>query len=237
MLSPLFLFSDFLRSEEISVNENTPAPLNITEIDFPVPWGFRFGQPSRNFFEIEVGQGGVVKDIVTLKATPHGNYTGVAISALKKLKYPPGAAGQKVIEEVDYCILSDGQSTFACRIKFIRVGASVGDLAKKPGDPGFYKVDKYSGFPKVLKARLPEFPLQARRRHVCGWVRVEFTVDLKGRARNIKVLDKVKRGLFVLTTVEALKKFRFEKGHGDTKIEYLVTYEIPGHCSISAPGS
>ncbi len=235
LLSPFFLFSDFVRGEIFPLEESIPIPLNFKKVDFAVPWGLRNGQPSRNFFEIEIGQAGEVKNIITLKTTPHGKYARVALDALKKFKYPPSAAGQKIIEEIDYCVLSDGQSTFPCRIKFIRLGVSEEDLAKTPSDPAFYKFDKFSGFPKVLKARLPEFPLQARRRHACGWVKVAFIVDHKGRARSIKVLDKVKRGLFVLSTVEALKNFKFEKGPGETKVQYLVTYGIPGHCRANPP--
>lgn len=211
-----------------------PKPHNLKDIDFMVPWGFRFGQPSRNFFALQIGQDGKVEEIETLKSTPHDNYVDVALMTLRKYEYPASAAGQTVYETLDYCVLTDGQSTFACKIRFERLSVDPGEVAQKPGDRAYYKIDRFSGYPRVKKARLPEFPRQAALKNICGQVELELTVNKKGKARNIKVVDAHPGGLFNLTTVEALKKFEFEPVEEPLKVQYRVTFEVPGQCGAKS---
>lgn len=207
---------------------------NTKGLDFPVPWGFRHGRPARVYFSFEVGQDGKPTNIETLKTIPHDDYEGVAKTTLKKFVFPAKDIGKRGFEEFQYCVMGDGQSTFACKIRFDRLNGDVSEKAKAPGDRGFYEIDRYGGFPRVSKYVLPAYPRPAILRELCGWVKVAFDVSEKGKPKNISILENSRTKQFDLSVRDAIKKFRFAEGDEVTRITYKVSFEIPGKCKVDS---
>lgn len=207
-------------------------PDNQAEIDFPVPWGLRNGRPARVFLSFEVGPDGHPETIETLKSIPHGDYLGVAKSTLKKFHYPGAKPGTPGFAEFHYCVRTDQRSTFSCKIKFQRIDGNPEFSAEKPGDKGFFEIDKYAGSPKVVRPVLPFYPEAAADRGQCGWVKADVTVNRFGVVRAVDIRETSNSGLFSLVVKKALSQFRFEKGEQKTVIRYLIGFEIPGKCEI-----
>ena len=64
----------------------------------------------------------------------------------------------------------------------------------------------------------PVYPFRARRQHLEGFVRLGFTVDARGRARNIRVVDSAPTEIFEKSAIKALQKwvFNVDQGHNDS---------------------
>ncbi len=206
-------------------------PVNLEQLDFPVPWGLRYGRPARMYFGFRVGAEGFPEDIETLRTIPHHDYKGIAKTTLKKFKYPVQEVGTKSFAELDYCVMTDSQSTFACTVRFERLGADPAMTAKLPGDSGFYRIDRYAGFPRVKNSILPNYPWLAAQKSQCGWVKASLEIGKGGYPKNIQILETSDSGVFSLVVKDALKNFTFEKGEATT-ITYLVSFEIPGKCAL-----
>lgn len=56
----------------------------------------------------------------------------------------------------------------------------------------------------------PQYPLQAKRRHLEGYVDVEFTVDREGRVSDPKILAADPPNVFNRAVLQALRHWRFE---------------------------
>ena len=61
----------------------------------------------------------------------------------------------------------------------------------------------------------PEYPSPALRKGVVGHVLVEYTVNEKGRAEDVKVVESVPEGVFDRAARLAIKRSRFEKQAAD----------------------
>lgn len=72
---------------------------------------------------------------------------------------------------------------------------------------------------KPIKTVSPKYPSYARSRAVEGWVKLSFTVDKRGRAKDIKVLDGSPLQVFDRAAEKALRKWKFEilPGHNVDK--------------------
>jgi len=224
----------FLASLSPSISKETPPdplkPINLFKIDFAVPWGLRYGQSVRIYFQFDVDEKGMPLNIKVLKSKPHDLYNYIAKTSLKKYRYPAGKARENLIEEAHFCVLSDHVSTFACKIEFHRLDVDQKKVAKNPDDAAFYYLDKFAGFPKVRKYVIPEYPMQAARKVKCGWVVAEFNLSKGGKPKHIKITSSSHVNLFSLSVRDALTGFRFERGTGEEKVKYKISFGIPGKC-------
>lgn len=91
---------------------------------------------------------------------------------------------------------------------------------------------------KPMKTVSPRYPTYARSRAVEGWVKLSFTVDALGRARDIMVVAASPRKMFDRAAEKALRKWRFEilEGH-DTGVALAQTFDFSMHPSDVRPTS
>jgi len=64
--------------------------------------------------------------------------------------------------------------------------------------------------PSVLRQVAPDYPFRAERAGVEGEVRVAFTVDERGRPRNVSVVDAQPSGVFERAAEKAMARWRFD---------------------------
>ncbi len=62
-----------------------------------------------------------------------------------------------------------------------------------------------------LKARPPNYPWQARRKGIEGFVKLEFSVDEEGRVKDVEILDAMPQGVFEKAASRAISKWTFEE--------------------------
>jgi len=62
----------------------------------------------------------------------------------------------------------------------------------------------------VLRTVSPKYPDRAVRKNIEGWVEVAYQVNEKGRAVNIQIVNSEPRKVFDKSTINAMKKWRFE---------------------------
>ena len=91
---------------------------------------------------------------------------------------------------------------------------------------------------KPIKTVSPKYPSYARSRAVEGWVKLSFTVDKRGRAKDIKVLDGSPLQVFDRAAEKALRKWKFEilPGHNVDK-SLVQTFDFSMHPSDVRPVS
>lgn len=63
--------------------------------------------------------------------------------------------------------------------------------------------------PKVLSRIAPEYPAIAKHRRIEGWVELEFTVGVDGRATDIRVLQAMPSNVFNTAATRALARWKF----------------------------
>lgn len=85
---------------------------------------------------------------------------------------------------------------------------------------------------KPVKTVNPRYPTYARSRAVEGWVKLSFTVDKGGRAKDIKVVAASPLQIFDRAAKKALQKWQFEtfQGH-DADSQLAQTFEFSMHPS------
>jgi bla regulator protein BlaR1 len=62
-----------------------------------------------------------------------------------------------------------------------------------------------------VKTRSPNYPWQARRKGIEGFVKLEFSIDADGKVTDVEVLDALPVGIFEKAASKALEKWTFEK--------------------------
>jgi TonB family protein len=62
-----------------------------------------------------------------------------------------------------------------------------------------------------LKARPPNYPWQARRKGIEGFVKLEFSVDEEGRVKDVEILDAMPEGVFEKAASRAISRWTFEE--------------------------
>lgn len=67
----------------------------------------------------------------------------------------------------------------------------------------------------------PVYPFKARRKRIEGYVRLEFSVNHKGRPENILVVEAQPAEMFEKAAINALEKWRFKAGEGITSSKRL----------------
>jgi protein TonB len=89
---------------------------------------------------------------------------------------------------------------------------------------------------KPIKTVSPKYPSYARSRAVEGWVKLSFTVDKRGRAKDITVVDASPVQVFDRAAEKALRKWKFEILPGHSVDKSLVqTFDFAMHPSDVRP--
>jgi protein TonB len=86
------------------------------------------------------------------------------------------------------------------------------DPASKP-EVGLSKTSAPVGETKparAIKQSAPQFPVQAMRRRVEGWVELEFTIDTNGSVTSVTVLRSQPKKVFDREAIKAIQKWKFE---------------------------
>jgi TonB family protein len=73
-----------------------------------------------------------------------------------------------------------------------------------------------------LRSVAPDYPLKARQKGLEGYVKLEFSLDRKGRVRDVEVVDAYPRDVFDRAARKALKNWRFQVGEELTQNLRLV---------------
>lgn len=63
---------------------------------------------------------------------------------------------------------------------------------------------------RVVQRVEPAYPQLARQRRIEGWVELEFTVDIDGAPRDIRVVESSPNAVFDIAATRALQRWRFE---------------------------
>lgn len=74
----------------------------------------------------------------------------------------------------------------------------------------WYRPDRGDAEPLLKKRKNPFYPHRALDNNIEGWVLSQFTIDKKGRVRNIEILGESPPDAFSASARSALKKWRFE---------------------------
>jgi TonB family protein len=92
-----------------------------------------------------------------------------------------------------------------------------------PGMPGGLTreaVEKAAQAPpaqiKPLKTAQPRYPMRARSRGIEGFVKLRFTLDERGSAKDIEVADAFPEDIFNRAAIKALKKWKFDVSSGES---------------------
>ena len=77
----------------------------------------------------------------------------------------------------------------------------------------------------------PEYPRQAYKKGVTGFVNVMFTINSKGRVRDIEVIESEPPGVFDKSTFRALKRFRYKPTEINSerqpdRVEFTMHFEL-----------
>ncbi|GEK10995.1 TonB family protein [Pseudoalteromonas sp. McH1-7] len=78
-------------------------------------------------------------------------------------------------------------------------------------DSTLTKLKQHSTTPTLSKTHdvLPEYPDEAVRQGIEGWVWLEFDIDQSGKATNIEVIDSYPRHVFTASLLNAVEKWRY----------------------------
>jgi TonB family protein len=70
----------------------------------------------------------------------------------------------------------------------------------------------------------PVYPFKARRKHINGFVRLEFSVDESGQTQNIKVVEAQPAEVFEKSAINALEKwvFKVDENHSENRRLYQI---------------
>lgn len=80
---------------------------------------------------------------------------------------------------------------------------------------------------KVLTQTAPDYPKEAARHQIEGWVEVEFTVGVDGTVSGVSVLDAKPRRMFEKSAVQAIKQWTFEPAvKGDQPVQSVSRLKI-----------
>lgn len=81
--------------------------------------------------------------------------------------------------------------------------------------------------PKRIRYTAPEFPEAALDAHISGSVIVEFTVDLDGRPRDVRVVKSTPRGVFDYAATTAVSRWRFEAPPAAIPTRMIIRFDAP----------
>lgn len=82
---------------------------------------------------------------------------------------------------------------------------------------------------KPIKVEQPCFPMRAVRLHAEGWVQVEFSLDNKGKAIQVTMLDNSPPGMFELCALNSIKNWVFElpkNYHAKDRYQFVFEFKL-----------
>ena len=101
-------------------------------------------------------------------------------------------------------------------------GLAERDLVRDSGGPE-------NGAPDVrpLEREAPEYPFAAHRQGIEGHVKLQFTVDARGRVRHVRVVDAYPQRVFETAAITAIKHWHFQVADGHDAAQPLFqTFEF-----------
>ncbi|HEX7728153.1 MAG TPA: energy transducer TonB [Terracidiphilus sp.] len=79
---------------------------------------------------------------------------------------------------------------------------------------------------RAIKTRVaPVYPEIAKRMHISGAVRVSVTIDAEGKVTDAKPVSG--NQMLAAAAVDAVRKWRFEPGTGETTVELDINFVAP----------
>ena len=69
---------------------------------------------------------------------------------------------------------------------------------------------------KIINRGIPDYPNQAARRSIEGWVNVQFDINIKGEPINIVILDSEPVKTFDKSAIASVKKSRFSPARSES---------------------
>ncbi len=92
---------------------------------------------------------------------------------------------------------------------------------------GLFSVEDLDGQLMPLAQLPPNYPYTAKRRHIEGWVKIQFVVNKQGRVEDIRILKSEPEGTFDNAVQLAVSRWKFKPGTiGGTAVKTRVEQTI-----------
>jgi protein TonB len=117
---------------------------------------------------------------------------------------PPPPAKMRVATEA---VQQDGLSGFSVPNLNLTAAVGGGPIAGKAGGPGGGMFD---GDLMPLQRIPPQYPRDAARAGITGWVQLEVVVNADGSVRTARVLDAKPKGMFEASAIQAVLRWKFK---------------------------
>lgn len=124
---------------------------------------------------------------------------------------PPPPSKMKVVAEAS----SQGMTGMAIPTLDLSASVTGGPMAGAMGKGGGAAM--FDGDLLPLQRIPPQYPRDAARAGVTGWVQLEVTVNADGSVRNAKVTDAKPKGIFEAAAVQAVMRWKFKPKIQDGK--------------------
>jgi periplasmic protein TonB len=72
----------------------------------------------------------------------------------------------------------------------------------------------------------PQYPVEAARKGLSGWVVLAYDLDGSGKGTNIRVIDSEVGNMFTAPALRVFTQTRFKEGVTATACAYLIVYRL-----------
>jgi protein TonB len=131
------------------------------------------------------------------------------VETLSRHKPPPPPAQPPPPAKMRVAAESVQQGSVAMEIPTLNLSASVGG-GPIGGQMGAGAGGMFDGDLLPLQRIPPQYPRDAARGGVTGWVQLEVLVNADGSVRSAKVMDAKPRGIFEASAVQAVMRWKFK---------------------------
>jgi protein TonB len=159
------------------------------------------------------------------------------VETLSRRKPPPPPPQPPPPPKMRVATESVQQGPTGMEIPSLNLSASVGGgpIAGQLGGKGVGGM--FDGDLLPLQRIPPQYPRDAARSGITGWVQLEVLVNADGSVRSAKVLDSKPRGLFEASAVQAVMRWKFKPKIQDGKpIEQRGAQKIEFNLNAAAAG-
>jgi len=80
--------------------------------------------------------------------------------------------------------------------------------------------------PAPVKREAPEYPKGAEKRGIEGYVALKFNVDADGNVISPQVVEASPPGVFDAAAIEALSKWKYEKGAATSDMQIKLSFKL-----------
>lgn len=185
--------------------------------DYPAAaWVKGIGGSITVAFKLDPGASGP-GDFSVLSSEPRGVFDETVVSALPHWRFRPGGDPLRCLARIErgsVTVRFDAESEEVSIVELFVAGERVEFaprflLDEESEPPLIEQAFALLRGPRFTEAEQPEYPSDARVRHAEGLTVLGFTIDAKGRPREIEVLYTRPRDTFEKASISALKGSRF----------------------------